>query len=92
MKQLPIYAKELLLMGATTIGTFTQGYYFVEERIRVNHAKELLAFCQWIDKNIGGAARGNIDMLFMAYKNPDNMELAKAAQSLAEQIRYIKSL
>jgi len=91
MKQLPIYAKELLLMGAIT-GTFTEGYHFVEERIQVNHAKELLAFCQWIDKNIGGAARGNIDMLFMAYKNPDNTELAHRAAELAEQIRYIRSL
>ncbi len=92
MKQLPIYAKELLLMGASTTGKFTDGYYFVEERIKVKDAKELLAFCKWNDVHIGGAARGNIDILFAAYKNPTNIELAHRASQLAEKIRYIKSL
>jgi len=92
MNKLPIYAKELLLMGASTTGKFTDGYYFVEERIKSNHANELFAFCKWIDAYIGGAARGNIDMLFAAYKNPTNIELAYRAAQVAEQIRYFKSL
>ena len=45
-------------MGASTTGKFTDGYYFVEERIKSNHANELFAFCKWIDAYIGGAARG----------------------------------
>jgi len=92
MNKLPIYAKELLLMGASTTGKFTDGYYFVEERIKTNHANELFAFCEWIDAHIGGAGRGNIDMLFAAYKNPTDRELDKAARALADIIHYNKSL
>jgi len=90
MKKLPNYAKALLLQGASTTGNFTEGYYFVEERIQINHSKELFDFCKWIDQNIGGAASGNIDMLFSAYKNPFNAELANQANELANKIRLIR--
>jgi hypothetical protein len=92
MKKLPIYAKTLLLQGASITGNFTEGYYFVEERIYAKDAKTLFEFCQWIDQNIGGAASGNIDMLFAAFKNPFNAELANQANELANKIRQFKSL
>jgi hypothetical protein len=92
MKKLPIYAKTLLLQGASITGNFTEGYYFVEEKIQINHSNELFEFCKWIDTNIGGAASGNIDWLFNAFKNPFNAELANRANQLANQIRKIKSL
>jgi hypothetical protein len=92
MNKLPIYAKTLLLQGASMTGTFTEGYYFVEEKLRIKDANQLFEFCQWIDKNIGGAASGNIDMLFSAFKNPFNAELQKQANELANTIRRIKSL
>jgi hypothetical protein len=92
MKHLPNYAKSLLLQGASTTGTFTEGYFFVEERLQINHSNELFEFCKWIDQNIGGAASGNIDMLFSAFKNPKNTELQKQASELAAKIRYYKSL
>jgi len=92
MKNLPIYAKTLLLQGASTTGTFTEGYFFVEEKIQINHSKTLFDFCKWIDQNIGGAASGNIDMLFSAFKNPFSVELVNEANELANKIRQIKSL
>ena len=66
MKKLPIYAKTLLLQGSSTLGNFTDGYFFIEENIKTNHAKELFKFCNWIDKNVGGASLYNIDMIFSA--------------------------
>lgn len=92
MAKLPTYAKTLLLQGASTLGTFHEGYFFIEERLKMKDANEMYAFCKWIDKNIGGAASGNIDMLFDAFKNPNNAELQKQANELAAKIRYIKSL
>ena len=92
MKSLPIYAKTLLLRGASTTGTFIEGYYFIEEHIQIKDANILFEFCQWIDKTIGGAASANIDMLFLAFKNPTNSELSKQANELAKKISYIKSL
>jgi hypothetical protein len=92
MRTLPIYAKTLLLTGASVTGTFTQGYCYIEESLYSKDAKILFEFCQWIDKNIGGAASGNIDMLFSAFKNPSNAKLANQANELADQIRYYKSL
>ena len=92
MQKLPNYAKALLLQGASTTGNFSDGFFFVEENIKTNHAKELQEFCQWIDSNIGGAASGNIDMLFSAFKNPLNAELVNKANELANKIQYFKSL
>ena len=90
MRTLPTYAKSLLLHGASTLGNFTEGYFFVEENIQVNHCNELLAFSKWIDENIGGASSYNIDMLFSAFKNPRNAELQKQANDLANLIKKFK--
>jgi hypothetical protein len=92
MKNLPIYSKTLLLQGASITGKFTEGYYFVEEKIKIKDAKILFEFCQWIDSKIGGASAYNIDMLFTAFINPTNVELNKQANELATKIRAIKSL
>ena len=92
MNRLPLYAKELLLQGAKMTGTYTEGYYAVEEEILAADAVPLLAFTKWIDTHIGGAADGNIDMLYLAYKNPFSMEYASKAKALAEKIQRIKSL
>lgn len=92
MKNLPIYAKTLLLEGASITGTFTEGYFYVEEKMQVKHAQTLFEFCQWIDSKIGGAASANIDMLYSAFKNPTNVELNKQANDLANKIQYIKAL
>lgn len=91
MNRLPLYAKTLLLQGAKMTGTFTEGYYAVEENLLVKDSATLLAFCAWIDRSIGGAAPGNIDMLFLAFKNPFSLEYASKAKALAEKIQYIKS-
>lgn len=90
MKVLPVYAKTLLLKGASITGSFTEAYFFVEESLKINHADELRSFCNWIDEEIGGAASGNIDMLFKAYKNPDDMEAVREAYELAKKIFAIK--
>lgn len=87
MKKLPIYAKTLLLQGSSTLGNFTDGYFFIEENLQSKHAKGLFEFCKWIDKNIGGASLYNIDMLFSAYKNPEDEYLTKQASNLAELIK-----
>lgn len=90
MKILPTYAKTLLLQGASTLGNFTEGYFFIEENLKINHASELFDFCKWVDKNIGGASLYNIDMLFSAFKNPNNAELQKQANDLAALIQKFK--
>lgn len=90
MRKLPIYAKALLLQGSSITGNFTDGYFFSEEKIKMNQASELFEFCKWIDKNIGGAAAGNIDMLFSAFKNPKNTEMVKQANDLAALIQSFK--
>ena len=92
MKRLPDYAKALILKGASTLGNFTEGLSYVEENILVKDWKELSEFCKWIDQTTGGAASGNIDMLFNAFKNPGNLELQGRVEDLAAKIRYIKSL
>jgi len=91
MNNLPNYAKALLLQGASTTGNFTEGYYYAEERLQVRHSADLLNFCQWIDCKIGGASAYNIDMLYAAYKNPQDEKLASYAVAVATAIRAIRS-
>jgi hypothetical protein len=90
MNSLPTYAKTLLLHGASIMGNFIEGYYYVEESMKSKDAIELQSFCEWIDKNIGGAANGNIDMLFLSFKNPNDIELSNKAKELADKIQKIK--
>jgi hypothetical protein len=91
MTKLTNIAKSQLLEGASVTGTFVQGYYYIEERLLVNQSKELFDFCNWIDTNIGGAGRANIDMLFQAFKNPNNKELAQEANNIAKMIKSLRS-
>lgn len=90
MNILPTYAKILLLNGSSTFGNFTEGYFFIEEKLQVKHSKEIFEFCNWIDKNIGGASNENIDMLFSAFKRPNDIELSKKAKDLAILIQKFK--
>lgn len=85
-------SKDLLLLGAKTTGSFVEGYYYAEEDLYVDEAEELYAFCKWIDKEIGGASKFNIDTLWLAFKNPTDKGLADEANKIAEQIKRIKSL
>ena len=90
MRKLPIYAKTLLLEGASTLGNFTDGFYYIEEKVKAKDYAELLIFCKWVDDKIGGASTYNIDMLFSAFKNPEDQYLAKQASNLAELIKQHK--
>lgn len=92
LKPLPNYTKSLLLHGAKTTGTFTDGYYYIEESLYAQHANTLLQFCQWIDQNIGGAGSANIDMLFSAFTNPTDPLLQQKANELAERISKLKGI
>ena len=85
-------SKDLLLLGANTTGSFVEGYYYIEEELYIDESEELHAFCEWIDKEIGGASRLNIDTLWLTFKNPTDKGLADEANKIAEEIKRIKSL
>ena len=92
MRNLPVYAKTLILQGAAVTGSFEKAYFYSEERLKLQHATELYQFCKWIDSRIGGASAYNIDMLYAAFKNPDNTELQAIANELAEKIKQLKKI
>jgi len=92
MRTLPEYAKTLLLQGASAVGNFTNGFDYIEEQVKVTHYDELRIFCKWIDANIGGASRFNIDMLYAAFKNPNDLSLKEQVNELALKIQRIKQL
>ena len=92
MKTLPEYAKTLLLQGASTLGNFTDGFDYIEEQVKATHYGELRIFCKWIDANIGGASRFNIDMLYAAFKNPNDLSLKEQVNELALKIQRIRQL
>lgn len=91
MKNLSISNANLLLQGANVCGTFDEGFSYIEEMVKIKDANELINFCKWIDKNIGGASRYNIQQLFLAYKNPKDAELQKFATDLAKRISEFKN-
>lgn len=91
MKRLSELNISLLTKGASITGTFVEGYWYSEEEFYCNEADELLKFCEYIDNEIGGAARGNIQMLFSAFKNPTDKFFTYQAQQLKERILEIKN-
>jgi len=92
MDKLSLKNKTLLLDGAKITGSFVEGYYYCEEQLYVNEGKELFRFCNYIDNEIGGAGQLNIDMLFQAFKNPQNLDLQKQAIEIKEKIQKIKGI
>jgi hypothetical protein len=91
MKKLPIYAQTLLLQGASVLGNFTDGYFYIEEQLKVKDAEILLEFCQWIDSKVGGASSHNIQMLFSAFRNPSDATLSKQVEELASLIKRFRN-
>lgn len=73
-------------------GSFEEGYYYIEEDLYVDEAEEIFNFCSWIDENIGGAGKANIDMLWKGFKYPENKEYSTECSKIAEQIKRIRSL
>jgi len=83
--------KTLLLMGAKTTGSFTEGYYYIEESLYLDEADELHTFCMWIDNQIGGAGPVNIDMLWLGFKYPEVDKYSLACVEIKKQMHEIKS-
>lgn len=82
---------ELLLQGANICGSMKEGYFHAEEKLYVDEAAELREFCEWVDDNVGGCARGNISTLFMAWKQPHNPELQAFVKELKLRIEDLRS-
>lgn len=91
MKRLTERTKDLLLMGANTMGDFTNGLCFIEERIYIHeHPKGLYEFCQFIDNEIGGAGSSNIDLFWLAFNNPNDKDIQsqfEVAKKRVEELR-----
>jgi hypothetical protein len=84
--------KTLLLMGARTTGSFIEGYHYVEEELYLDEAKTIYEFCEHLDNNIGGAGRGNIEIFYKAFAQPNNEELASAANIKIKELEELKSI
>jgi hypothetical protein len=80
----------LLLMGAKTTGSMTEGYHMVVESLYINEAVELWEFCQWVDREVGGCSKYNIQRLWRAFKNPDDPALKAFVMALKAQIASFK--
>ena len=90
MKELSERNSALLIMGLKTMGTMKEAYFYVEEELYVDEAEELYDFCEWVDENVGGCSSYNIEILFKAYKNPDNVELQEIVADLRTKIAEIR--
>lgn len=92
MKILSERNSALLIMGLKAMGTMAEAYFYVEEELYCDEAEELANFCEWVDEKVGGCSSHNIDMLFLAYKNPDNAELIHFVENLKTEIARIREM
>lgn len=77
----------LILRGASATGSFEEGYYYMGEDFYVHEAESILEFCKWIDKEIGGAGRANIQTLYNYWKGDTSLENeVKAIKAEIERI------
>lgn len=82
----------LIIEGAKQEGNFKEAYRPMEEAFYTNEIDEVIDFCEWIDKNVGGASYTNIETLYKAYKNPSSKHLANYVAELKEKISQIRQL
>ncbi len=69
---------ELLLRGAKTTGSFTEGLNYIYEDLYVDEdIMHLQSFCNWLDTEIGGAGPSNIEDLYFAFNNPRSHEMSQ---------------
>ena len=73
-------------MGAKMTGTFEEAYSYVEEDLYIDEADTISEFCEWVDKEIGGAGANNIETLFEAFINPNNKEAVKLSLEVKKKI------
>lgn len=70
-KQLSQHTTAFLLHGASCTGSFIEGLNMIEEELFISEPWELLQdFCEWLDLEIGGGGRANIQQLWRAFQNP----------------------
>jgi hypothetical protein len=90
MNKLSERNKLLLLQGSKQSGTMVGGFSYVEEQLYCDEAHELLEFCKWVDKEIGGVGSANIDILFRAFKYPENKQYQTEALVVKNRIAEIR--
>jgi len=72
-KHLNQHTQAFLLQGASCTGSFVEGLMMNEEHLLISEPWELLEdFCEWIDVEIGGAGRINIDQLWCSFQNQED--------------------
>jgi hypothetical protein len=82
----------LISQGVKVTGSFEEGYFYSEESFYVNEADDIFEFCLWVDKEIGGGSSHNMELLFKAFKNPEDKKAVDAAMSIKHQISRIRSI
>jgi hypothetical protein len=90
MNNLSEHAKQLMLYGARNCGTFVEGYFLMEDEFYVDEGKDMFEFAKFIDTKTGGAGPRNIDMMYQAFKNPNDKKLQEQVQELADKISRIR--
>lgn len=72
-RDLSQHTKAFLLQGASCTGSFLEGLYMNEEHLFISEPFEKLQeFCEWIDVEVGGAGRANIDQLWSSFNNQED--------------------
>jgi len=91
MKHLSERNKTLLLKGQNMTGSMKEAYIWVEEDLYVDEALDMLEFCEWVDKEVGGCGRFNIDQLYHCFQTPDDPKSQSYVRGLKKLIAGIKA-
>lgn len=92
MKKISEIGIYLLLEGAKMEGSFVEGLNYNFENFYEYEWELIKKFAKWIDEEVGGASRYNIDQLFKAFINPTDESLQFFVVELKEKIESIRKL
>lgn len=88
MKKLTQRQADLILEGMRITGSASEGFDYSYERFYITDPiDELIAFCKFVDVEVGGCGRANIHKLHEAWRKNDQEYIL----GLAELIRRIHS-
>lgn len=90
MKYLTERQKQMLLNGARITGSFVESVEYNFEDWYTDEYEDIKKFAEWIENEVGGAGRANIDNLYLAFKNPNSRLLQNFKNGVKEKIAALK--
>lgn len=84
---------EVLIEGTAHTGTLREGFHYSYERFYTSDPiEDIKNFAAWVDDEIGGASKRNVEMLWGYFHNPGDLILRSQVKELKRKLELLNRL